>query len=262
MRKHYKLISAIICVLLCVCMIVFGVYAASHALVSLDSSVTFNPSTAKLKVFGGVSGCKENNTRDSLQYYACNYKTSPQDGNYKYDEETDTAVFGDWIFSDSNDKINFDDNYVETATKKNPNPIYFYVQLTNYVERNVSYSITVFGGNPNVAINYGYYLKSNDELLKDSAAETYNTCVNSGFFDITATEKNVMNFANKIPTFNYDVFQVDQSGEGNLYSKAFPSGNGSDNSSLATTMIVIRLELLNAEENLTDFNFKFVISAN
>ena len=59
MHKHYKIITSVCCLFLCVGMIAFGVYAARNILTSLNSSVSFTPTTAKLKIFCGVYGCYE-----------------------------------------------------------------------------------------------------------------------------------------------------------------------------------------------------------
>ena len=83
MRKHYKLISSIVCLLLCVSMIAFGVYAATHSLIGVNSQVSFTPTTAKLKIFGGIADHKEYvDNANSGKYYACNYGVNGVEGHY------------------------------------------------------------------------------------------------------------------------------------------------------------------------------------
>lgn len=251
MRKHYKLISSIVCLLLCVSMIAFGVYAATNSLIGVSSQVSFTPTSAKLKIFGKVAGFDGYNsnsagTEDTYKqtYYACNYGDTDSKKNFE-SKTVDGALvdsFTDWEFGD----IHFDKNYDETT---GPTPIYFYLQITNYVERNVKYTIDIdkltrTGADKTdladglITISYGTYSQDNTGTFTNA----------SGWWDIT--EKGKRNAPLNPKTVTY----TDMDSE-NLIA-TLPT----EDTSLKTTMIIIKLAVDNAEEDF-DFNFKFTLTA-
>ena len=251
MRKHYKLISSIVCLLLCVSMIAFGVYAATNSLIGVSSQVSFTPTSAKLKIFGKVAGFDGYNstsagTEDTYKqtYYACNYGDTNSKKNYK-SETVDGALvdsFTTWAFGD----IHFDKNYDEAT---GPTPIYFYLQITNYVERNVKYTINIDKltqtdadktdlADGIVSISYGTYSQNN--------TGTFNAV--SGWWDITQKNKSNTQFTPKTVTYT------------NMDSKNLIATLPTEDTSLKTTMIIIKLAVDNAEEDF-DFNFKFTLTA-
>lgn len=251
MRKHYKLISSIVCLLLCVSMIAFGVYAATHSLIGVSSQVSFTPTTAKLKIFGGIRGQDGYNSTESGEgddykqtYYACNYGDTDSKKNYT-SKTVDGALvdsFTDWTFGN----IHFDKNYDETT---GPSPIYFYLQITNYVERNVKYTINIDKltqtdadktdlSDGLVSISYGTYSQDN--------TGTFNAV--SGWWDITQKNKSNTQFTPKTVTYT------------DMDSKNLTATLPTEDTSLKTTMIIIKLAVDNAEEDF-DFNFKFTLTA-
>lgn len=251
MRKHYKLISSIVCLLLCVSMIAFGVYAATNSLIGVSSQVSFTPTSAKLKIFGKVAGFDGYNstsagTEDTYKqtYYACNYGDTNSKKNYK-SETVDGALvdsFTTWAFGD----IHFDKNYDEAT---GPTPIYFYLQITNYVERNVKYTINIDKltqkdenktdlADGLITISYGTYSQDN--------TGTFNAA--NGWWDITQKNKSNAQFTPQTVTYT------------NMDSKNLNATLPTEDTSLKTTMIIIKLAVDNAEESF-DFNFKFTLTA-
>ncbi len=251
MRKHYKLISSIVCLLLCVSMIAFGVYAAANSLIDVSSQVSFTPTSAKLKIFGKVAGFDGYNSTSAgtgpeyLQtYYACNYGDADSKKNYTSGTVDGALVdsFTNWTFGN----IHFDKNYDETT---GPTPIYFYLQITNYVERNVKYTINIDKltqtdadktdlADGIVSISYGTYSQNN--------TGTFNAV--SGWWDITQKNKSNTQFTPKTVTYT------------NMDSKNLTATLPTEDTSLKTTMIIIKLAVDNAEEDF-DFNFKFTLTA-
>lgn len=160
MRKHYRIISSVICLLLCIGMITFGVYAAKHNLVNLDSTVSFTPTNAKLKIIGGIrdqEGYSSTNILSSTGYYGCN-----KDKNNLVNcvENGDKATFSPWEYG----TLNFAE-YTETSTKTHPDPICFYIQITNYVERNVKLKITFTAIPDNTNLECYYYMETDSTKL-------------------------------------------------------------------------------------------------
>lgn len=237
MRKHYKLISGIACIVLCISMICFGVYAASTSLVKLSSTVSFTPSTAKLTIFGGISGCKENTPSS---YYATNYGTS----HTNVSEKDDVATFTTWEYG----TVTFDDNYTETETNKHPDPIYFFLQLTNHVERDVAITVDITSNytNSNVLAYCSY------ALAKNNAVSTTN------MYDISETAKPAQSVTDSLVGKSYFAHN-------NSNAIAYSSGTEIDFSSLDTTlstlMMVIRLEIDNYQASIAnDTTFSFKVS--
>ncbi|MBE7075189.1 MAG: hypothetical protein E7376_04345 [Clostridiales bacterium] len=240
MRKHYKLISSIVCLLLCVGMIAFGVYAAKNVLVSLNSSVSFTPTTAKLKVFGGVYGSTEYNSttiNNNLFYYANN---NGIDADANVAENNDKATFTTWNFG----ATTFDSDYINQG-KDTPDPIYFFIQISNYVERNIKYNITVESAmtDRNLNLSYGTYSASNNSTNLASPKT-------NGYWDITKTEGSKIDFT--IPTVDYKGFSESA---GKLVTADINS------SEFSTTMLVIKVEVADADEDVASFEFEFVVTA-
>ena len=252
MRKHYKLISSIVCLLLCVSMIAFGVYAATNSLIGVSSQVSFTPTSAKLKIFGKVAGFDGYNsnsagTEDTYKqtYYACNYGAGKDTNSYE-SETVDGALvdsFTDWEFGD----IHFDKNYDEAT---GPTPIYFYLQITNYVERNVKYTINIdnltqTGADKTdladglITISYGTYSQDNTGTFTNE----------NKWWDITEKKKR------NAPLKPESVTSYTDMDSENL-TATLPT----EDTSLKTTMIIIKLAVDNAEEDF-NFNFKFTLTA-
>lgn len=253
MRKHYKLFSSIVCLLLCIGMVAFGVYAATNSLIGISSQVSFTPTSAKLKIFGKVAGFDGYNsssagTEDDYKqtYYACNYGDTDSKKNFtsKTVDGKLTDAFTTWGFGD----VHFDTNYDEAT---GPAPIYFYLQITNYVERDVKYTIninklTVKNDNSNsestdledglITISYGTYSQANSSLFTEE----------SKWWDITEKKKRNAPLGLEGVTFT----------SMNNLTATLPT----EDTSLKTTMIIIKLAVDNAEESF-GFNFNFTLTA-
>lgn len=260
MRKHYKLISSIVCLLLCVSMIAFGVYAATHSLIGVSSQVSFTPTTAKLKIFGAIADHKEYvNNANSGKYYACNYGVNGDEGHYKTEtiNEIKTDKFAEWKF----DAIHFNDNYDESA-KELPPSIYFYIQITNYVERNVKYSLKL-DKNTNgkleekITLRFGYYKISNDsDELKDKAMAT-----SKGWWSINDIDSSLPAFHNKNPKLGEGVIKYVEKDNATETVNFYGTGENAVDTTLSTMMIVIKMDVKSDEESFSDVNFNFTLSA-
>ena len=263
MRKHYKLISSIVCLLLCVSMIAFGVYAATNSLIGVSSQVSFTPTSAKLKIFGGIAGHKEYDSNGtSGKYYACNYGVDASAGNYSIDSKTSTDIFNRWNF----DAINFDDNYQETGNETKPNSIYFYIQITNYVERNVKYSLKINKSesetdeklDDSLDLVFGYYLISNnsDELTGTNATL-------KGWWDIADTKSSQPAFHSKTnsnPKLT-SLTTVNRTNDVVNFYKLDSTDSNTVDTTLSTMMIVIKMDVKSDENSLKGVNFNFTLTA-
>lgn len=262
MRKHYKLISSIVCLLLCVSMIAFGVYAATHSLIGVSSQVSFTPTTAKLKIFGGIRGQNGYNSTESgagdeykQTYYACNYDNTDLNAALKNVKETREGVdyFNPWEYG----AIHFNNDYDEAT---GPDPIYFYIQVTNYVQRDINYKIVIdkltqkdtaetdlFGTHIN--LDYSSYIQNNEQTFAST----------NGWWDISNQGKSNVTFAKK-DGLTYTDFQ--KNADGKIETSISGVVEGDTNKEPATTMIVIRLKVNNANaDDSFDFNFNFTLTA-
>lgn len=242
MRKHYKLVSGIACIVLCVAMIAFGVYAASTSLVKFNASVSFTPSTAKVKIFGGIAGSKEvlNVADNSKGYYANNSGLSTHANIEK--EEGNVATFKTWNYGTAN----FNDEYTETAGQTHPDPIYFFLQITNTVEKDVDITINFADdySDSNFSVTCSYAYAKNTEIGANSTS----------FYDITGTDAPLQGTTNAKINGDYD-------GEATISNKVVDLTN--IDTTLSTVMIVIKLEVKDADESIdsnTPFNFTVTIA--
>lgn len=256
MRKHYKLISSVVCLVLCACMIAFGVYAATSVIsFGVSSEVSFTPTAAKLKIFGGIANAKKGSTESgSLSYYACNYGATDAKKNYSASPDKTLDTFNTWNFGE----IIFKE--YEEAT--GPAPIYFYIQITNYVERDVDYKITVdetYTGSTStgtnvgeyVDISYGHYItdNSNVEPSSGTGAEAL------GFWNINNKEAQEV-----------DSIHSPTGGNSKITGKDFFGTSGdfsSVSTSLKTIMLVVRVELKadKVDDSFNSAGFKFTVDA-
>lgn len=262
MRKHYKLLSSIVCLVLCACMIAFGVYAATSGLsFTVSSQVSFSPTTAKLKIFGGIANYADTEDQESgtsFTYYACNYGDGENTGTYTttVNENIATDTFTAWNFG----KIKFAE-YAESDGK--PKPIYFYIQITNYVERNVQYSIVINNDSSSesssilnyVDVKYGYYLKENTASELKGAEAT-----SSGWWSIENTTASAPSFHSSTSTAqnpNYNP-KFDRSF---TFSEELNLTNV--DTSLSTIMLVVKLDLKDAhvDDSFDPAGFNFTVNA-
>lgn len=241
MRKHYKLVSSIACIVLCIAIVAFGVYAASNSLVKLSAKVSFTPSTAQLTIIGGISGSTQSianssNSNDKLKYYATNHGAIST--NVK--EEDNVATFNPWEYG----VATFDDGYFEQG-KTEPDPIYFLLQITNHIERNVDIKVdftTAFDKNLKVSCLYAITekttLSSEDDKFFTGAATpaqgTVDTLVRKTY---TPKDSDI--------TYSESEAEIDFS---------------SENMTLSTIMIVIKLEVKDQAESVTTGYFNFTVS--
>lgn len=267
MRKHYKLISSVVCLVLCACMIAFGVYAATSGIVSLgvSSEVSFTPTAAKLKIFGGIANAEVVSTESgSLSYYACNYGPTDAKKNYKASTtDSNTDVFNTWNYGE----IKFKE--YEEAT--GPAPIYFYIQITNYVERDVDYKITVdttYTGSDStgtnvgeyVNISYGYYITDNSSTIFASSEETGAESAGTA-----AWAEGFWNINDKVEQ-NIDSIHSSTRGNSKITGDGF-FGNSGDfsavSTSLQTIMLVVKVELKTdkVDDSFNSAGFKFTVDA-
>lgn len=249
MHKHYKLISGIACIVLCIAIIAFGVYAASTSLVKLNASVSFTPSTAKLTIFGGIAGSKESKETDGTSnYYATNYGDD-ESKHVNVQTESDAngaAIFNAWTYTSAT----FDDNYFETG-KTHPDPIYFFVQITNHVERNIEIKIDFTNDytDKNIKVSCLYELATNESLKEANVNNMYSISGTSAPMQSTTTALAGKSYKTLSSDVKYSTSEeVD-----------FSSLNSQNSTtSLSTLMIVIKLEVKDADKNVennTAFNF-------
>lgn len=246
MRKHYKLVSGIACIVLCIAMVAFGVYAASNSLVILNATVSFTPSSAQLTIIGGISGSAESianssNNNAALKYYATNYKPTDDTQVINVEkEENGLATFKSWEYGEAN----FDGTYFEQG-KSEPQPIYFLLQITNHIERDVDITIdftTAFDDNLKVSCLYA--------IVKNSEV-TANSDLFTGKEPKQAT---VDTLAGKTTytSLNNDI----------TYSSDAEIDFSAIDTTLSTMMIVIKLEVRDQAKDVTTGNFNFTVSFN
>lgn len=249
MRKHYKLISSIVCLILCICMVTFGVYAARNGLVTLNSTVSFTPTTAKLKIFGGIAGQAGYELNDSHHvYYACNYNTEPgtEEGKGNYAKNNSVDVFTTWNY----EKIYFAE-YEETGTKTHPDPISFYIQITNYVEADVNYTITI--NNPTDKFKYSFHYDITDNNSSGLNSETGATAAGWWYVGATSASKPIFHNNETKPGSNEVYFTGTTTKVVDLSSVV--------DTTLKTIMMVVSIEVVDANTSLAGEEFKFTIGA-
>lgn len=246
MKKRHKYISYIVCLVLCVTMIVFGVYAAySKVNPNFSSDISFNPSSAKLKVMGYIAGCTAPD-ESQTNYYACNYNTDANTGNYQHDSTNNTDVFNDWVF----DKIYFNSDFNE-AKGERPDDITFYIQITNMVERNVQYQITAptLSDDVNLNMDIYYYTTTNSDLSSNAS--------DKGFFDISKSQApNSVTFTEKKKEDMTKLTLTE--GSSNSTTNKFPQD--SEVTELNTVMICVSLSVKDIKEDLNPYDFRLVIT--
>lgn len=264
MRKHYKIITGIACIVLCLAIVAFGVYAASTSLVTLGANVSFTPSSAKLTIQGGIAGSIE--VKDSqktpenaqVNYFATNYKNTSQGVTESNVDSETVANFPTWNYI----AATFDSDYVETAEKTHPDPIYFFIQITNHVERNVNISVDLispYTEETNIKVSTLYSLLSNSAFTdSENTTHMYSLSNNDApEQDITDVLVTKMSLYTQKDEFN-DIKYQPETPEIN-----FNFLNESSTTSLSTLMIVMKLEVINAEENVdsanTPFNFAITV---
>lgn len=237
MRKHYKLISAVICLLLCVGMVAFGVYAARYNLISISSTVSFAPTSAKLKIIGAIDGALTAENTGTDKYYATNYGESLVNCTI----DNDVATFNKWEYG----KLTFG-SFAETSAESRPDPICFYIQITNYVEVNTQYKITITEKETTgkVELNAYCYTELNSVVSTSQAGEkgmwnptTVSEASNAVVGSFTKQENlTELTFTNDVAITPNTV-----------------------NTELSTTMLVLKLGVLDIEADI-NFNFSFTIS--
>jgi hypothetical protein len=236
MRKHYKLISGIACIVLCISIFCFGVYAASTSLVKLNSTVSFTPSTAKLTIFGGISGCKET---EPSSYYGTNYGDKSLHKNVS--EKDDLATFSTWAYGDAT----FDDDYYETELITHPDPIYFMLQITNHVERDVAITVDITSDYS----QFNYLVYCSYELAKNSEINTLNMYDISNKSNPTQATTDMLASKAHKPYNNQNAIS---------YSSGVEVDFTSLDTTLSTLLIVFRLEINDHRADLEKnaiFNF-------
>lgn len=250
MHKHYKLISGIASIVLCLAMIAFGVYAASTSLVKLNASVSFTPSTAKLTILAGMSGSTESNTplqgeqpADYLySYYATNYGDDKLKHVNVDNYNNETATFKAWEYG----KVTFDGSYIDTPGKTHPDPIYFFIQITNHVEKDLKITVdfngSTFGDNVNASCLYALqtneYMKTNKSTIDNMYA-------------IDTASKPLQGTTDGLVGKSYTSIASD-------ITNTTVIDFSEQTTSLSTLMIVIKLQVVDADESIdgnTVFNF-------
>ena len=125
MHKRFGLVTSIMCLVLCCAFITFGVYAASRAATSFNSTVVFTPTSAKVRIKGLIADHKTG-SGTVTNYYACNYNST----------STEDTVFDKWEFGD----LSFQEATEDASNNIIVTPIKFYIQITNNVEAELTYS--------------------------------------------------------------------------------------------------------------------------
>lgn len=238
MRKHYKLVSSIACIVLCIAIVAFGVYAASNSLVKLSATVSFTPTMAKLTIRGGIANAVDNtgSKPETYGYYDSNKDDTTESGN--------TYTFKTWSYGTAL----FDNANVDQAE-----PIYFFIQITNHVENNINILVkfkTDFSTNTNLKVSYYY----KEQLTTSIDSNTIGMYGISGSEEPTQGTTNglVSAYSQATTTFNSITYNT-------ASDEAEISETGT---SLSTAMLVIKLEVINQAENVVlgeNDAFNFVV---
>lgn len=255
MRRRFKVLSTIMCLMLCVAMVFIGVYAIStNTLKSLKSSVSFKPTAANLKIFGGIYGdahFDESSQPEEARYYACNFNTEETNGNYKISNnlcDFNGWEYGDIIFNDFNESV-----------QAKPDDICFYIQITNFTETKINYIIDFINVSTinEITVSCYYYRASNyTENVEKNPDLTTNASIN-GWWNIEHSEKEIPNFKKLA---NKDMTKLDvEIDEATQKPKTISVPN--TNSELSTTMIVIKLNIVDIDEDLTNLAFDYSLDA-
>ena len=255
MRKSFKLLSTIMCLILCVAMVLIGVYAISaNSFKSLKSSVSFKPTAANLKIFGGIYGdahFDETNQPENARYYACNFNTEETNGNYKISNNLcnfNGWEYGNIIFNDFNESV-----------QVKPDDICFYIQITNFTETKINYIIDFIDVSTinEITVSCFYYRTSNYTENVETNLDLTTNASGKGWWNIEHSGKEIPNFkklANEDMT-KLDVV-IDESTQ-----KPTTISVPDASSELSTTMIVIKLNIVNIDEDLTNLDFNYSLDA-
>lgn len=244
MRKHYKLVSSIACIVLCIAIVAFGVYAASNSLVKLSATVSFTPTMAKLTIRGGIANAVDNietgNQPTTYGYYATNFGGSPTSG---ITTNNNIDTFPTWSYGTAN----FNNKNTDQA-----DPIYFFVQITNHVENNIDILVkftTDFSTDTNLKVSYCTNVKLNSAINANTV----------GMYSLSDTTKPTQGTTNGLVSA-YSATTFEEITYNTTASEAEISI--SNQASLSTVMLVIKLEVADQAENVdlgTNDAFNFVI---
>ena len=150
----------------------------------------------------------------------------------------------------------FFDEYDETATITKPDPICFYLQITNYVETQVYYTITLNQPSNKLEYSFAYEIidNSSEELNNQTSAPA------NGWWWIGATEASNPTFHN-----NEDIRP------GNNPSNILTATDGTDckivdlpeevDTTLKTVMLVVKVSVKDDENSLLGEDFSFTVTA-
>ena len=148
MTKRFKVISLFSCLILCIAMIGFGVYAATTVRFSVTARVSFTPTDAYLQILGyidGLSTDSADNNNVQKNYYAANYSSSGEvnqtNGNYTRSGNLDT--FATWTWGDlildagKKGEVNNENNGIIM------NNMTVYIQITNFAQSSLKYTVSL-----------------------------------------------------------------------------------------------------------------------
>lgn len=251
MKKHFKLISTLICLMLCFALISFGVYSIATSYKELNSSVSFTPTTARLKIFGGIYGdvgFDSVNQPESSRYYACNQNTTSELGNYS--ESDGKYYFGSWQYGDLT-FVDHDDG--------SESSIYFYIQITNYGETLIDYAVEFGSSFSSDVVGYNvYYYRANNysnNLETNTKLTTYASV--NGYWDISSQQSAIPNFTKLEESAMNEISVLFDDSTSKPTKATIPNID----SMFSTTMIVVKLKVLNVENNIEKSTFEFGINA-
>ena len=149
MKKRKNIIISVVTCMVSICLMMFGVYAATNPSVSINGQVSYTVTDAKLLVQGKLTGAKgvENGTYPEA---ASTYTSSTRvvDKNNQYLDFTTGGSTGN--ASDNLAPWSFGDLEFEEITGGYTNPISASLKMTNYSSYNVKATITMANSLENV----------------------------------------------------------------------------------------------------------------
>ena len=167
MKKRKNIIISVVTCMVSICLMMFGVYAATNPSVSINGQVSYTVTDAKLLVQGKLTGAKdvENGTYPEV---ASTYTSSTRviDQNNRYFDFTTGGSTGN--NSDNLESWKLGDlNFEETAG--GINPIVTSLKITNYSPYNVKATITMASDLENVS----RVIKKGSKVMTETSTRTY-----------------------------------------------------------------------------------------
>ena len=262
MKKRFRYLSLLISLMVCFALVGIGVYAASTISPIFSAEISFTPTRAYLQMLGYIDGLSidfEDNVGIINNYYGANYNNDGEvtEINGNYTELDNLATFNTWSWGD----LILDAGTKEQITNENNGimpvgDMVIYLQITNFVNRDVEYKLTMSGTlNAGLTLTAEYYLADNSSF----ASTTPN-----GFWGLDEDTSSVEWSKTNKPTYAPVVSNA-------ITTQNFTSLVGSNtniiasNTSTALKTIMIKLTIsannnFNETQDLNAFDYGFVLS--